>query len=139
PSENLDEKGFSLAGDVGIYFEGQALRGFFLKAYAAYESFTATLTHPDFPDLPPDADSQKRLHTAVFGGTIGSTTIIGPHGGRDGGFILSGGIGIGVATADPVTLRVRSPISSVEDVEATYFDKVGRIRLLGSFALGAVF
>jgi hypothetical protein len=68
-----------------------------------------------------------------------------------GGFALNGGIGIGVATADPVKLVVEpcTPSSDpatcplgADDGDATffdYYDKTGRIKLLGSLALGVAF
>jgi hypothetical protein len=134
-TSTLDEKGFTLGGDVAVYLEGTPLRGFYVKTYTAYESFKATLTHPDFPDDP----VQQSLSTAVIGALAGATMIVGPHGGRDGGFILSGGVGLGVATAAAQKLRAPSDPASGRHVDATYFDGAGRLRVLGSLGLGVVF
>src|SRR5436309_1482351 len=36
PADNLDDKGYSISGDVVVYLEGTPLRGFFLKAHVGY-------------------------------------------------------------------------------------------------------
>jgi hypothetical protein len=135
PKEQLDEKGFAIGGNVGVYFD-RPLRGFFLKAHLGYESFEATFT----PDLTingepvANATDTERIKSAIVGLLIGSNTVIGPGGGRNGGFVLSGGIGVGVALADPVELRVEAP--GFEPATYQYNDGVGKVRLLGSLGLG---
>ncbi|MBK9266609.1 MAG: hypothetical protein IPM54_43340 [Polyangiaceae bacterium] len=129
-TENLDASGWALAGNVGVYFEGKALRGFWLKAHAGYESFDATLTHPIQPKDP----VTKEVGSWIFGGVIGNTTIFG-----DGGFSLSGGIGIGVATADPITIVAESKNPGVAPVGVTFYDKEGSITILGTFGVGVTF
>ena len=134
PSENLDTTGFALASNVALYVNGDALKGFWLKGHLAYESFEATLTHPDFPGI----TDKKDISSVIVGGMLGSTTVFG----RNGGFALSGGIGIGVALADPVSLRVEPPEGAPEGspaLTAAYYDKIDKIQLLGSLALGVAF
>jgi hypothetical protein len=141
PSEELDEKGWALGANVGIYFD-RPLRGFYLKGHIGYESFEATFT-PDinFGGAPPPAGSvlsdTKRVQSAIAGLLIGSNTIIGPSGGRHGGFILSGGIGVGVALADPVELTVTVPGS--DPFTRVYYDGIGKLQLMGSLGLGVAF
>jgi len=130
-TENLDASGWALAGDVGVYFEGKALRGFWLKGHVGYESFDATVTHPVFTDV----STTQNVSSAIVGGMIGNTTIFG----RDGGFSLSGGIGIGVALADPVTIIAESKNPGVQSVGVTFYDKEGSIQILGTFGLGVTF
>jgi hypothetical protein len=131
PAEGIDASGWALAGDVGVYFEGKALKGFWLKAHVGYESYTATLTHPLLPDVTGSGD----VSSAILGGMIGNTQIFG----RDGGFSLSGGIGIGAALADPVSIVAVSNNPRVASVEAVFYDKAGKIQILGTFGLGVTF
>jgi hypothetical protein len=128
PAENLDTTGFALAGNLAVYVQGDALKGFWIKGHLAYESFEATLTHPETRDT-----ASKDVGSAIVGGMLGSTSVFG----RNGGFAISGGIGIGVALSDPVTIRVES--DEYGDVTATYYDKIDKIQLLGSLALGVAF
>jgi len=129
-TDNLDASGWAIGGDVGVYFEGKALRGFWLKGHVGYESFDATLSHP----IQPKAAVTKEVSSWIFGGTIGNTTIFG-----DGGFSLSGGIGIGVATADPISIVAESKNPGVGDAVAVFYDKSGSISILGSFGVGVTF
>ncbi len=129
-TENLDASGWGLGGDVGVYFGGKPLRGFWLKGHAGYESFDATVTHPVQPKVP----VTKNVSSWIVGGSIGNTTIFG-----DGGFALSGGIGIGVALADPITIVAESKNPGIADVAAVFYDKAGSISILGSFGLGVAF
>ena len=63
----------------------------------------------------------------------------------DGGFALTGGIGIGVALADPIDQRVDCTEADAAAGECdrivtrTLYDKTGRIQLLGSLSLGVTF
>jgi len=129
-TDNLEASGWALAGNVGVYFEGRALRGFWLKGHVGYESFDATLTHP----VQPKAPVTKEVSSWILGGVIGNTTIFG-----DGGFSLSGGIGIGVATADPITIVAESKNPAYADAGATFYDKSGSISILGTFGVGVTF
>jgi len=129
-TETLDASGWALGSDIGVYFEGRPLRGFWLKAHAGYESFDATLTHP----VQPVAPVTQNVSSWIFGGSIGNTTVFG-----DGGFSLSGGIGIGVATADPITIIAQSKNPGIQDIGVTFYDKAGAISILGSFGVGVTF
>jgi hypothetical protein len=137
PYENLTEKGFALGGNVTVYFlSGKAFQGMWLKAHASFESYDATLTNPGITS---HTDTQS-VKTGVFGGMIGSTSVFG----RDGGFAISGGIGIGAATAGTVTLFApgapgTNPNNGIPDISATLFDKLDRLKLLGSLGLGVAF
>lgn len=134
-TENLEASGLAIAGDVAVYFEGSPMRGFWLKGHVGYESFDATLTDPNG-----FGSKTESISSPIFGGMIGSSSVFG----RNGGFTISGGIGIGVATADKQTVAVTVPdpmdakktavVSSVD-----FYDKAGKIQLLGSFALGVTF
>jgi hypothetical protein len=126
---NLDTTGFALAGDIGIYVEGKPLRGFWVKARLGYESYEAVLTHSTDQDTVGKGD----VSSAIVGGMIGSTNVFG----RNGGFAISGGIGLGVALADPVTITADS--KRARDEAVVFYDKTGKIQFLGSLALGAVF
>lgn len=128
--DGLDASGWALGADVGIYFEGKALRGFWLKGHAGYESFTATLTHP----IQPKGSASKDVGSWIFGGSIGNTTVFG-----DGGFSLAGGIGLGIATSDPVELVAQSKNPAVGDAVVTFYDKSGSISILGTFGVGVTF
>jgi len=147
PAENMTEQGFDVSLDFVWYIQGQAFHGFWLKAHAEFEIFKATLEREisgSLAGIPNpdhcDADSEtgtcsKTINTFVFGAMIGTSTVFG----KDGGFAISGGIGIGVAVAPAVTLIVDSDTPDAPGVETTYFDKSERIRLLGSLGLGIAF
>ncbi len=129
-TDNVDASGWALAGDIGVYFEGKALRGFWLKGHVGYESFDATVTHP----FQPKAPVTKEVSSWIFGGSIGNTTIFG-----DGGFSLSGGIGIGVATADPVVIIAESKNPGMAPFGVEFYNKEGSISILGTFGVGVTF
>lgn len=129
--ENLEASGWALAGNIGIYFEGKALKGFWLKAHVGYESFDATLTHSRFSDV----KSTQTIASPILGGMLGNTTVFG----RDGGFSLSGGIGLGVATAKAQTLFTESPNASIESEYITFYTKSESIKILGTFGVGVTF
>lgn len=133
PIEDVDASGFAMAGNVAIYFSGKPLKGFFLKAHAGFETFEATLTHPEL-----GTSTSEDVGSPIFGALIGSSAVFG----RNGGFNLSGGIGIGVATAETVTLTVPGDFVNgvyVPGIETSYYDKAGRIQLLGNLGLGVAF
>jgi hypothetical protein len=139
PTEFLTEKGFSFGGNVAFYLSGKAFQGMWLKAHMAYESYDATLTHPNAPATSDGSVSPfsatKSVSTGVFGAMIGSTSVFG----RDGGFVISGGIGIGAATAGMVVLDAAGPSPLDPHAQITLFDKLDRIKLLGSLGLGVAF
>ena len=128
--QNVTEKGFALTGNIVFYFlQMKAFKGMWLKAHASFESFDATVSNSFNTSL----SNTRRAKTGIFGAMIGNTVVFG----QNGGFAISGGIGIGGATADPLT--VNSPVAGGGFNQKTYFDKTGRIRLLGSFGLGVAF
>ncbi len=131
PYENFDAAGFSIGGNLAWYFlSGKALKGLWLKAHVGYENYDATLTNPALPS----SSDTKTASSAVLGGMIGTTSVFG----RNGGFAISGGIGIGVATADEITL-VAPGDALRPGYAAKLYDKSDRIRLLGSLGLGIAF
>jgi hypothetical protein len=131
PYSGISGKGYAIAGRAVFYLSGEAFRGFWLKAQAGYERYTATLTNPnDSSDVSPP----QRVGSAVLGVLFGDTWVI-P---RDGGFALSGGIGFGYATASKVTLT--TPVSSVApQAQATLYDGFDKFRLLGTLGMGVAF
>ncbi len=131
-TENLDEKGFQLLGFVGWTFSGPTLRGFWVRAVGGFEAFDATLTHPNFKTV----TAKKSISSGIFGAMIGNSVVFG----QNGGFTLSGGIGLGVATADKTELIAVSPKPDIiPSARVAYYDDSGRIRLLGSLGLGITF
>ena len=127
PDTGVSESGFSVAGRAVFYLTGEAFRGFWLKAHVAYENFSATLTNPAEPT---DVSAPQRESSAVLGVLFGDTWVI-P---RDGGFALSGGIGIAYATASKSTINTPSMQYST-----TLYDGFDKVRLLGSVGLGVAF
>lgn len=123
PSENLDTTGGGLMASVLVYISGRYLEGFFAKASVGFEKFEATLT-----DEPLQQSATADVSSPLFGISIGSSTVFGD----DFGFNLSGGVGIGFATADAVTLRAGR-------IEAVFYDKSSSIQLLASLGLGIGF
>ena len=137
PSEGLTTKGFSFGGNIAFYFSGKAFQGMWLKAHLAYESYDAVFTNPFISstrDPTQFMSPETPISTGVFGAMIGSTSVFG----RDGGFVISGGIGIGAATADSVSL-IAPGGPGVPSAELKIFDKIDRIKLLGSLGLGVAF
>ncbi|MBW2522533.1 MAG: hypothetical protein JRI23_00080 [Deltaproteobacteria bacterium] len=146
-SPDLTERGVDLSANLVWYVQGDAFKGFWLKAHAGYEYFNATLTNPTTVGGAPagtpasdcDADSEpgtcsKTLGSVVVGGMLGTSTVFG----KDWGFNISGGIGLGVALADPVELAVDGT-NTTTGVKITYYDGWNRLRLLGSLGLGVAF
>ncbi len=131
--EFVDASGFAMAANVALYVSGRYLKGFFVKGHAAFETFDATLTHPDIP-----TNSQtKTISSPIFGLMIGSSNI---WGNDDVGFNLSGGIGIGVAVGEKTSLIVEGdPTREIPGIQTDYYDKAGVIQLLGSLGLGVAF
>lgn len=141
PAENVDASGFALAAQFGGYFSGHAFKGWWLKGYAGFETFDATVTVPD--DGSGTGSASDTISSPVFGGMIGSTSVFG----RNGGFVISGGLGIGVATAEKQSIVACTPgrdgsLATPDDgscFQADWYDKTGKIQLLGSFSLGVAF
>jgi hypothetical protein len=130
-TSGVDAKGYALAGRAVFYLSGQAFRGFWLKAHVGYESYTATFTNPGDVN---DVSSPTHLASAIIGVLFGDTWVI-P---RDGGFALSGGLGIGFATAGKVPLTANHS-SFASPAEITLYDGFDKVRLLGSVGLGVAF
>ncbi|MBI4703509.1 MAG: hypothetical protein HY744_20555 [Deltaproteobacteria bacterium] len=147
-AEGIEHSGLAVAGNVAFYVQGDAFRGFWVKPHVEYEWFKATLTRenrsgnaegepgPGCEDPKPGSGKcTKTLGSLILGGVIGSSTVFG----RNGGFALSGGIGLGAALADPVELEVKGPTDNDEGIRTSYYDKTERIRLIGSLGLGVAF
>ncbi|MEJ7728635.1 MAG: hypothetical protein WKG00_05420 [Polyangiaceae bacterium] len=131
--EATDEKGFALGGNVGVYFGRTPLRGWWVKGHVAFETFEASLTSPDGR-----LTVSERITSPLLGAMIGSSSIWGPDHARDGGFILTTGVGIGAALADPVEL-VAANASGTGGNRTEYYDGIGRLRFLGTVSIGAAF
>jgi hypothetical protein len=128
-TDHVDTKGVSMAGNLAVYLTGKAPQGFFIKAHAAYETFNVTVTNPAAKSV-----GKGRVGSPVFGGMIGSSTVFG----RNWGFNISGGIGIGAATAGEQT--VIAPGRGVAQAFAvSFYGKGSAIQLLGSLGLGIGF
>ncbi|MCC6525006.1 MAG: hypothetical protein IT373_20295 [Polyangiaceae bacterium] len=149
-AEGLDNKGFAIAAGLKWYVTGAALTGFWVKFHFQHEWFKATLSREDIdgnaigvPGADCDGDSEpgtckRTVQSPILGAMIGSGTVFG----KDGGFAINGGIGIGVAVMPAVSLTVdRLPTEPIDSpsVVFTYYDKAERIRLLGTLALGIAF
>jgi hypothetical protein len=131
PYGGVSGTGFAVAGRANFYLSGEAFRGFWLKAHVGYENYSATLTNPcDATDV----SAPQRLGSAILGVLFGDTWVI-P---RDGGFALSGGLGIAFATASKVTLTTNGS-SVAEPAQTTLYDGFDKVRLLGSVGLGVAF
>ncbi|MEM6788706.1 MAG: hypothetical protein AAF715_14390 [Myxococcota bacterium] len=161
----LEERGFALAAAFGWYVQGRALDGFWVKANLQYERFQSTLfrgdtdndilfgrPNPEFCDAESGTGTCRRtLQNLIVGATVGNTYVFG----ADGGFAISGGIGIGVGVLSTERLEVlpctqddvnaedpNCAVAERDDATAlvtTYNDGAGRIQLLGSLSLGVVF
>lgn len=153
PSQGRADSGLSIGARFAWYIQGDPLDGLFLKAHFAYEHYKATLygnLDSENPGGTPadicDADSEdgtcsRTAKTAVVGLMLGNSLVI-PG---DGGFALTGGIGIGVALAEPLELRVDCTEADVianecsEGISTRIYDKIDKIQLLGSLSLGVTF
>jgi hypothetical protein len=130
PGDGIDAGGVSVLGALGVYFQGTPLRGFFLKGIAGFESFEATLQHPVLED----SMASGTVSSPIFGMLFGSSHVFG----RNGGFHLSGGLGVDIRTGDQVTLRAPGN-ATVGDALVQFYDDDVTIGLLGSIGLGAAF
>lgn len=129
-ASGLDEQGFSVAANAVFYLAARALRGLWLKAHFAYENFRAVATNPHDASL---VSAPARASSAVLGVLFGDTWVI-P---RSGGFTLSGGLGVGVATAPKIDLG--TALGTPKEAHASLYEGLDRVRLLGSLALGVAF
>jgi len=163
-SSELDEQGFEIAARIAWYVQGDALRGFWVKAHVEYETFQATLFREAEEDVyfgKPnsdvcDADSEtgtcsRNVNSMIVGMMIGMSSVFG----KNGGFALTGGIGIGVALAEPAKLEVQQCTaddrlagdehcpSNVNDMSGNlayeYYNDFERIQPIGSLSLGVTF
>jgi len=133
PYSGVDEKGFTVAANAVFYLSGTAFRGLWLKAHFAYENFNATFTNPNASDL---VGQPQRASSAILGVLFGDTFVV-P---RSGGFALSGGIGVGVATAGKMTLAAPGdPARGIAPVSTDLYEGFDRVRLLGTLGLGVAF
>jgi hypothetical protein len=131
PYSGVSGKGFAIAGRANFYLSGEALRRLWLKAQVGYEEYYAQFSNPaDATDI----TAPQHVGSAVLGILFGDTWVI-P---RDGGFALSGGIGIGYATANKVTLTT-SGSAIAPMAQTTLYDNLDKVRLLGSVELGVAF
>lgn len=129
-ADNVDAHGFAIAGNVAFYLTGRAPQGFFIKATAAYENFVAVVTNPDYKQ----SQASARIASPIFGGMIGSSTVFG----KNWGFNISGGIGIGAATAG--SQKIAAPgKGDIPAYVVKFYDKGSVIQLLGSLGLGIAF
>ncbi|MFO0550819.1 MAG: hypothetical protein U0271_20690 [Polyangiaceae bacterium] len=122
-SDNLEMSGGALFGNLLVYFTGHALNGFYIKAQMGFEAFTATVTDPELQQT-----ASKDIASPVFGASIGSSNVFGD----EWGFNIAGGVGIGYATADRVTVTAGR-------YSATFYDKLGSLQLLASLGAGVAF
>lgn len=133
---NLDESGFGINGDVAIYLEENPMNGLRVKAHGGYEYFLATITHPGGP-----TDS-KPVSTGRIGLSVGGALVVSPKQGG-GGFIIDGGFGFTVATAEAVTLSTAADFDPSQGVvrraEHVYFSGWRRVTPLASMAVGVAF
>jgi len=128
----IDEKGFSVSLRPVFYLSGEAFRGFWLKGELGYENFSATLTNPGDAN---DVSAPQRLGSAILGMLFGDTWVI-P---RDGGFAISGGVGVAVATAGTATLTTPGSALTGGPATATLYSGLDKVRLLGTVGLGVAF
>lgn len=131
----LDESGFGITGSAAIYVEDKPMNGLRVKAHGGYEYFQATLTHEG------GATDSKPVSTGVFGLSVGGSLVVSPKLGG-GGFIIDGGFGFSVATAEAVTLSATDYNPSQINITTEkhiYFGGWRRILPLASMAMGVAF
>jgi hypothetical protein len=121
----LDKSGFAISGGVVIYPGGKALQGFWLKGIFGYETFTATVSN-----LRNNVSQEGSVSSPVFGMMLGSSNLFS----RSGGFVISGGAGLGIATSDPVVVGDGFAVP-----EYHFYEAADKIKLLTSLAIGVAF
>jgi hypothetical protein len=124
-TSDLDKSGFAISGGVVVYPGGKALQGFWLKGIFGYESFTATVTN-----LRNNVSQEGSVSSPVFGMMLGSTNLFS----RTGGFVISGGAGLGIATGDPQAVGDGFAVP-----EYRFYEGPDKIKLLTTLAIGAAF
>jgi hypothetical protein len=169
-ADGIDESGFDIAARFGWYVQGTALQGFFLKAHAGFQYFEATLYRGDIDAEDyfgrPDTDAEicnedsatgtctSTVSSFILGLMIGNSAVFGD----DGGFALTGGLGVGVAVAQEKSLRIHpctpedvmngvehcdvaddGPVQTLTYYEGAGFGRGGRVNILGSLSLGVTF
>lgn len=131
----LDESGFGITGSVAYYVDDKPMNGLWVKAHGGYEYFQAMLTHEG------GATDLKPVSTGMFGLSVGGSLVVSPKQGG-GGFIIDGGFGFSVATAEAVTLSATdfdpSHVGVTTDTHV-YFEGWRRIMPLASMGLGVAF
>lgn len=137
-SSGFTAAGYTIGGRLGVWFQGHALRGWFLKGVAEYDHY----------QMKSSFDSTQ-YGEGVVGAMLGSQTVFG----RDGGFTLSGGIGIGYVVnqtdhgvlTGPESTAARALNQPIGQCGGTAFygsfacATESSIRILGQFALGYTF
>jgi hypothetical protein len=133
PFGGVAGQGVSVATNATFYLSGQAFHGLWIKAHVAYENYSATFTNPLASDL---VGQPTRLSSAILGALFGSTIVFG----RDHGFALSAGVGVGAATAGKATLTAPGdPTRGIPGASTTLYDGFDKVRILGTVGLGVAF
>jgi hypothetical protein len=122
--------GYSLGVNATGYFGGKAFDGMWAKVHFAYENFAVSNAEDT------SLSSPDRPSSAVLGAMLGSTSVWG----RSGGFVISGGIGIGVSLAPPITVVVPGGGSQgMRPFSVKFYDGIDKIQLLSSVGVGVAF
>jgi hypothetical protein len=137
--DSITAKGYGVDGKLGYYFSGHALRGFFLKAVAQYEHYSLTGTTSG-------NNNTLSFSETTVGGLIGSQTVFG----RNGGFTLTGAIGVGYTLSaknyefevsdTPVNpaIQCKQPDGPIHTVYTACVDRPS-INLIGQLSIGYTF
>jgi hypothetical protein len=131
----LEQSGFAIGADVGIYLEEKPMNGLWVKAHGGYEYFQATLRHPG------GATDSKPVSTGTVGMSVGGSLVVSPKQGG-GGFIIDSGFGFTVATAEAVTLSTTDfdpSLRTITPKKHIYFGGWRRVMPLASMAVGVAF
>jgi hypothetical protein len=135
PYPNVDGKGFAVALNPAFYLSGVAMRGMWIKAHIGYENYSATFTNPAAMPGDTTLTSQPvRASSMILGAMFGDTMVV-PG---DGGFALSGGVGIAFATAGELPLMAPGS-GGIPPVSTSLYSGFDKIRLLGTVGLGVAF
>jgi hypothetical protein len=135
PERNVDASGFAIAGNLVVYLDEKPMNGFWLKAHVGYERFEATLSHMS------GMSDTKTVGSPIVGLIVGGSLVVSPKLGG-GGFIVDGGLGFGVATADAVTLSAKgydTIYNTTTTDELTFYGGYRRIAPIASMAMGVAF
>lgn len=135
PYSGIEGKGFAVSLNPAFYLSGVALRGMWIKAHVGYENYSATFHNPGAPAGDTMlVSAPTRLSSMVLGAMFGDTMVV-PG---DGGFALSGGIGIAFATAGETQL-VAPGLGNIPPVSTSLYSGFDKVRLLGTVGLGVAF